>query len=61
MYGTGCHNTFVVLPSFVIQAAAYLYWREVSRKSGFAVVASIHALANLFPALYTIAYATRKV
>jgi hypothetical protein len=51
---------FVVLPSFIIQAAAYLYWREVSRKSGFAVVASIHALANLLPALYTIAYATRK-
>lgn len=52
---------FVVLPSFVIQAAAYLYWRKVSRKSGFAVVASIHALANLLPALYTIAYATREV
>lgn len=52
---------FVVLPSFIIQAAAYLYWREVSRKSGFTVVASIHALANLLPALYTIAYATRKV
>jgi hypothetical protein len=52
---------FVVLPSFIIQAAAYLYWRKVSRKSGFAVVASIHALANLFPALYTIAYATRTV
>jgi hypothetical protein len=28
---------------------------------GFAEVASIHALANLLPALYTIAYATRKV
>jgi len=52
---------FVVLPSFVIQAAAYLYWRDVSRKSGFVVVASIHALANLLPALYTIAYATREV
>ncbi len=52
---------FVVLPSFIIQAAAYLYWRRVSRKSGFAVVASIHALTNLLPALYTIAYATRKV
>jgi hypothetical protein len=52
---------FVVLPSFIIQAAAYLYWRAVSRKRGFAIVASIHALANLFPALYTIAYATREV
>ena len=52
---------FVVLPSFIIQAAAYLYWREVSRKCGFAVVASIHALLNLLPALYTIANATREV
>jgi hypothetical protein len=52
---------FVVLPSFIIQATAYVYWRQVSRKRGFAVVASIHALANLLPALYTIAYATRKV
>ena len=50
---------FVVLPSFVIQAAAYLYWRRSSRKQGFAVVASIHALHNLVPAMYTIAYATR--
>jgi hypothetical protein len=52
---------FVVTPSFVIQAASYLYWREVSRKHGFAVVASIHALANLLPVLYTIAYVTREV
>jgi hypothetical protein len=52
---------FVVMPSFVIQAGAYLYWRKVSRKSGFVVVASLHALANLLPALYTIAYATREV
>lgn len=52
---------FVVLPSFVIQSAAYLYWRQISWKVGFAVVASIHALANLLPALYTIADATRRV
>jgi hypothetical protein len=51
---------FVVMPAFIIQAAAYLYWRKVSRKRGFAVVASIHALGNLLPALYTIADATRK-
>ena len=51
---------FVVLPSFILQAAAYVYWRRVSRKCGFAVVASIHAVANLFPALYTIAYVTQK-
>jgi hypothetical protein len=52
---------FVIFPSFVLQAAAYLYWRSVSRKVGFSVVASIHALANVLPTLYTIAYATRKV
>jgi hypothetical protein len=52
---------FVVLPSFIIQAAAYLYWKAVSRKRAFVVVASIHALANLLPALNTIAYLTRRV
>jgi hypothetical protein len=52
---------FVVFPSFVLQAAAYLFWRSVSRKVGFSAVASIHALANLLPTLYMLAYATRKV
>jgi hypothetical protein len=50
---------FVVLPSFVIQSGAYLYCRRISRKQGFAVVVSIHALHNLIPMMYTIAYATR--
>jgi hypothetical protein len=50
---------FIVTPSFAIQAASYLYWRAVSRKRGFAVVASIHALHNLVPAMSIIAYATR--
>lgn len=51
---------FVVFPSFVIQSGAYLYWRRHSRKQGFAVVAFIHALHNLIPMMYTVAYATRK-
>jgi hypothetical protein len=50
---------FIVTPSFAIQAASYLYWRVISRKRGFAVVASIHALHNLVPAMSIIAYATR--
>jgi len=51
---------FIVAPSFAIQAAAYLYWRAVSRTRGFLVAASIHALHNLVPAMFIIAYATRK-
>lgn len=51
---------FIVAPSFAIQAASYIYWRAVSRTRGFAVVASIHALHNLVPALAMIAYATGK-
>jgi hypothetical protein len=51
---------FIVTPSFAIQAASYLYWRTVSRKQGFAVVASIHALHNFVPAMSIIAYATQR-
>jgi hypothetical protein len=51
---------FIVAPSFAIQAASYLYWRAVSWTRGFVVVASIHALHNLVPALALIAYAARK-
>jgi hypothetical protein len=51
---------FIVAPSFAIQAASYIYWRAVSRMQGFAVVASIHALHNLVPALAIIAYAARQ-
>ena len=50
---------FIVTPSFAIQAAAYVHWRTVSRKRGFAVAASIHALHNLVPAMSIIAHATR--
>jgi hypothetical protein len=51
---------FVVMPSFLIQAAAYVYWRRVSRWQSFAVVACIHALHNLIPAMYAFVYVTRK-
>jgi hypothetical protein len=51
---------FVVAPSFAIQSAAYLYWRPVSRKQGFAVIVCIHALHNLLPAMSVIARATSK-
>ena len=51
---------FIVAPGFAIQAASYIYWRALSRMRGLAVVASIHALDNLVPALAIIAYATRK-
>jgi hypothetical protein len=50
---------FVVAPSFAIQAASYLYWRPESRKRAFAVVACIHALHNLTPAISIIAHAIR--
>lgn len=52
---------FTVLPGFLLQAASYLYWRTLSRKHGFAVVAVIHALSNLIPALRIIGHATGKV
>jgi hypothetical protein len=51
---------FIVAPSFAIQAASYLYWRRVSRKLGFVVLVSIHALHNLLPTLAIIARVTSK-
>jgi hypothetical protein len=52
-------HAVIVLPSFCIQAVSYLYWRRNSWKEAFWVVASIHALNNVIPALSTIAYAMR--
>ena len=52
-------HAVIVLPSFCIQAASYLYWRRESWKVAFWVVVSIHALNNVMPALSTIAHATR--
>jgi hypothetical protein len=54
-------HAFVAMPDFAIQAAAYLYWRTTSRKKGFAVVAGIHALHNLIPAMSLLGNATRGV
>ncbi len=48
---------FVVAPGWIIMAIAYLMWRQVSWKIGFMVIASIHALLNLIPAISTISYA----
>jgi len=52
-------HAVIVLPSFCIQAASYWYWRRSSWKSAFWVVASIHALHNVSPALSVISRATR--
>ena len=44
-------HAFIVLPSFLIQAASYLYWRRASWKEAFWVLVCIHALNNVIPAL----------
>jgi hypothetical protein len=49
-FSWGPHVLFA-MPDFTIQAASYLYWRSSSWKKAFAVVACIHALHNLFPAM----------
>ena len=51
---------FGVLPGFAIQSLAYLKWRNVSWKVGYAVVVAIHALLNLLPAISTIGYAVQN-
>jgi hypothetical protein len=47
----------VIAPGWFIMAAAYLMWRRVSWKVGFAMIASIHALLNLSAAIWAIGYA----
>ena len=49
-----------VVPGFAIQAIAYVYWRPMSWKIGYAVVVSIHALYNLPPAINALSYAARN-
>jgi hypothetical protein len=44
-------HAVIVLPSFCIQAASYLFWRRTSWKTAFWVVASIHALNNSIAAV----------
>ena len=50
-----------VAPGWAIMAIAYLAWRHISWRLGFLVVASIHALLNLIPAISTLVYATRNI
>jgi len=53
--GWGPRRPLIVMPSFAIQAASYLWWRSTSRKKAFAVVAFIHSLINLLPSVADIA------
>ena len=50
-----------VAPGWAIMAIAYLAWRQVSWRVGFVVVASIHALLNLIPAIWTLGNAARTI
>ena len=50
-----------VAPGWAIMAIAYLAWRHISWRVGFVVVASIHALLNLMPAISTLGYAARNI
>jgi hypothetical protein len=50
----------IVFPAFLIDAAVYRHWRgKGSWKSAFVVVALIHALCNLIPAVASIGYGLR--
>jgi hypothetical protein len=51
----------VIAPGFAIQALAYLYWRRVSWRLGFAIVLSIHTLHNLIPSIPLIGYGIRHL
>jgi hypothetical protein len=50
-------HAIVSAPAWFIMASAYLIWRRLSWKTGFVVIASIHALLNLKSAIWTIGYA----
>ncbi len=52
-------HAFIVLPSFLIQSASYLYWRRMSWKDAFWVLVSIHALNNVIPTLSAVGRAMR--
>src|SRR5205807_1029881 len=54
-------HAVIVLPSFLIQAASYLYWRSKSWKEAFWVLVSIHALNNVIPILSAVGRAMRHV
>lgn len=50
-----------VAPGWAIMAAAYIAWRGASWRVGLLLVASIHALLNAIPAIWTIGYAARNI
>jgi hypothetical protein len=52
-------HAVIVLPSFLIQSASYLYWRRVSWKDAFWVLVSVHALNNLISAVNAVGHAMR--
>lgn len=52
-------HAFIVLPSFLIQAASYLYWRRASWKEAFWVLVFIHAINNVIPTLSAVGRAMR--
>jgi hypothetical protein len=54
-------HAVIVLPSFCIQSASYLYWRRTSWKTAFWVVALIHALNNSIAAVSAIGRAIQHV
>ena len=55
-------HAIIVLPSFCIQSASYLYWRQRAPwKDAFWILVSIHALNNVIPALSDFANAAHHV
>jgi hypothetical protein len=50
-------HALTVAPGWFIMAATYMMWRRVSWKTGFVIIASIHALLNLNSAVAAISYA----
>lgn len=54
-------HAVIVLPSFMIQAAAYCYWQRVSWRDAYWMVVAIHAINNVVPVLGAVARATRHV
>ena len=53
-------HALIVLPGFCIDAASYLYWRRISWRVAFVVIASIHALSNVIPATTAIGALFRR-
>ena len=54
-------HAVIVLPSFLIQAASYFYWRRTSWKEAFWVLVSIHYLNNVIPTVSAVGRAMRHV